>query len=213
MKITILNTSSNHPVNAWLEKWILKNEKAHDIDLVRSRKELTEGDLLFLISCSEFISASDRMKYSKTLVIHASDLPKGRGWSPHIWEILNGAESIILTLLEAEDKIDSGPIWKKIQADIPKTALYDEINSIIFDSEILLMDFAIENFSRIVPVQQDNIEATFWPRRTELDSEIDIQKSIAEQFDLIRVCDPDRYPAFFHINGKKFKFILEVIDE
>jgi len=33
--------------------------------------------------------------------------------------------------------------------------------------------------------------------------------SIASQFDLIRVCDPNRYPAYFFYRGKKYTMILE----
>ena len=84
MRITILNTSEIHPINVPLKQWIEKNELGHEIKLQRSKKNLGGGDLLFLISCSEIISKGDRAKFKSTLVIHASDLPSGRGWSPHI---------------------------------------------------------------------------------------------------------------------------------
>ena len=103
MKITILNSTADHPVNTWLIKWIEKYQNYHQISLVRSKHELIGGDILFLISCSELIDKQDREKFKKTLVIHASDLPKGRGWSPHIWEIIHGADEITLSLLEAVD--------------------------------------------------------------------------------------------------------------
>jgi methionyl-tRNA formyltransferase len=63
----------------------------------------------------------DRAKYDSSLVLHASDLPAGRGWSPHIWAITNGAESVTLSLLEAEDQVDSGRIWKKMIRRDPET--------------------------------------------------------------------------------------------
>lgn len=203
-----------HPINAWLEKWMEKNLINHDIDLLRSKTELIGGDILFLISCSELISKFDRDKFKKTLVIHASDLPKGRGWSPHVWEIINGAQEISLTLLEAEDKVDSGDIWKKIKVKVPKTALFEEINHIIFDAEIELMDFALDSFHSIHPEKQSkDIEPSYWPKRTPKDSEIDIKKSIEEQFDVIRVCDVNRFPAFFCIEGKKFTIKIEEVNE
>jgi methionyl-tRNA formyltransferase len=213
MKITILNTSGDHPINSWLEVWVKKHQVIHEIQLLRSKKELVEGDILFLISCSEIISEHDRAKFKKTLVIHASDLPKGRGWSPHIWALINGAQQITISLLEAVDKVDSGDIWKKIKINIPKTAIYNEINQLIFKAELELMDFAVENFAQIIPTKQPAIEQGYWPKRTPQDSEIDIYKSIDEQFDLIRVCDQERFPAFFYKNGKKFKLKIEKIDE
>jgi methionyl-tRNA formyltransferase len=131
MNISILTTSIEHPVNAYLDKWAEKN-KNHQISIVHSKEELIPGDILFLISCSEIISKLERGKFKKTLVVHASDLPHGRGWSPHVWEIINGATDITLSLLEAEDQVDTGDIWKKISVPIPKTTLFDEINELIF---------------------------------------------------------------------------------
>jgi len=213
MKITILNTSDNHPINAYLIRWVEKNQAKHEVELLRSKKELNGGDVLFLISCSEIISKVDRNKFKKTLVVHASDLPKGRGWSPYIWELINGAEKITLTLLEAEDKVDSGDIWKKTQAKIPKSALYEQINSIIFNAELDLMDFAVSNFFDVVPSRQLTDKPSFWSKRTPKDSEVDIHKSIDEQFNLIRVCDQERYPAFFYKDGQKFKLKIEMMNE
>lgn len=214
MKITILNSSEKHPINLWLEKWIEINCLRHDIDLVRNKADLSKGDILFLISCSEIITSVDREKYKKTLVIHASDLPRGRGWSPHVWDVINGAKEITVTLLEAEDKVDSGDIWNKIKVLIPSTALWDEINTLVFDAELALMDFAVVNFHSITPqVQSQKVEPSYWPKRTPKDSEIDINKTISEQFDLIRVCDPSRFPAFFFKDGKKFSIKIEAINE
>lgn len=55
---------------------------------------------------------------------------------PHIWAITNGAESVTLSLLEAEDKVDSGRIWKKMILAIPRHALWHEINESLFNAEI-----------------------------------------------------------------------------
>jgi len=213
MRITILNTSENHPINIPLKKWIEKNKFKHEIQLLRSKKDLHVGDVLFLISCSEIVSKGDRAKFKNTLVIHASDLPSGRGWSPHIWEIIHGASQITLSLLEAEDKVDSGKIWKKVEIQIPKTALYDEINKLVFEAELELMTFAVKNFGSVERQEQSEDDVSFWPKRTPKDSEINCQQSIDEQFDLIRVCDPDRFPAFFYKGGKKYTLKVEAVDE
>ena len=213
MKISILNTSEQHPINPWLHKWITQNSE-HQISLVRSKDQLQTGDLLFLISCEEMVTAADREKFVQTLVIHASDLPNGRGWSPHVWELLAGAEELIVSLLEAEDKVDTGDIWSKLKIKIPKTALYDEINSLLFSAELQLMDFAIQNFNTVKPVKQSlERSVAYWPKRTPKDSELDTDKTINEQFDLLRVSDPNRFPAFFYKEGKKFLLKIEAVDE
>lgn len=210
MRISLLCSDEQHPVNEYLYSWITKQKGAHEIEIVRKKNDLSGGDILFLISCSEIVSAADRSAYRATLVLHASDLPKGRGWSPYIWEIIGGAEEITLSLLEAEDKVDSGRIWQKARFPIPKDALWDEINKRLFNAEIELIDFAVREFSSIMPVEQDiSIEPTYYPRRSPSDSQIDPSQSIASQFDRIRVCDPQRFPAFFELHGKKYKIVLE----
>jgi len=215
MNITILCSSEEHPVNVMLTVWAdRQREYGHSVDVVRKKSELMEGELLFLISCSEIINSNDRKRYSKVLVIHASDLPLGRGWSPHIWAILNGSEEITVSLLEAEDKVDTGDIWKKISIAIDKNALHDEINSKIFDSEEYLMDFAVENFDTISPIKQsEKVEPSYYPKRTPDDSRIDPGKSITEQFDQIRVCDPERFPAFFYHLGNKYTLQLKKVHD
>ena len=212
MNISILISSIENPVNTYIDKWVEKN-KHHQISIIHSKEELTSGDILFLISCSDIISKLERSKFMKTLVIHASDLPHGRGWSPHVWEIINGATDITLSLLEAEDKVDTGDIWKKTIVSIPKTALFDEINELIFNAELELMDFAIANYNTIKPKKQSNIDSTYWPKRSPKDSEIDVNKAISEQFDLIRICDPDRFPVFFYKNGERFNITIKKDNE
>lgn len=210
MKISILCSSPKHPVNAWLERWMAKWSDDYDIELVRSKAECVGGDLLLLVSCGEILRRPDRKRYRHVLVLHASDLPRGRGWNPHIWTILEGAETVTVTLLEAEDKLDSGRIWAQKRAYIPRHALHDEINQRLFDAEIALMDEALTLVDHVQPRPQSNhVEPTYYRLRQPADSELDPNKTIAEQFDLMRVADPDRYPAFFKLHGHIYKLKLE----
>ena len=212
MNISILTTHKEHPVYAYLDKWSEKNQN-HQINIAHSKEELISGDILFLISCSDIISKSEREKFEKTLVIHASDLPHGRGWSPHVWEIINGATNITLSLLEVENKVDTGDIWKKVIVPIPKTALFDEINELIINSELELMDFAIANYKTVKPKEQPDIDSTYWPKRSPRDSEIDINQTISGQFNLLRVCDSKRFPAFFYKDGVRFNITIKKNNE
>lgn len=214
MKISFLCSDSAHPVNTYLVDWISRNEADHDITLGRLKSDLPGGDILFLVSCNEIIRATDRAAYRFCLVLHASDLPYGRGWSPHIWEIINGAETITLSLLEAEDKVDTGRIWEKLTFSVPRHALWNEINHSLFQAEIKLIDFAVKHCQSITPSEQSTeIEASYFLRRSPEDSRVDPAASIADQFNLIRVCDPQRFPAFFDLHGRRYKLILEKMDE
>lgn len=214
MKITLLCSDPQHPVNAYIQRWAEAQEGSHEVDIVQKKSQLGGGEILFLISCSELINANDRAQYKVCLVLHASDLPFGRGWSPHIWELVQGAEAIILSMLEAEDRVDSGRIWRKVRISVPKHALWDEINHILFTAEVGMIDYAVQNYLLTTPQAQSKTDqATYYPRRTPEDSQIDPHKSIAEQFDLIRVCDPFRFPAYFEYMGQRYILKLEKTNE
>ena len=210
MKITILCSDPKHPVNPYLQQWMDRCSEKHTVELVRSQAELSSGDFLFLVSCSEILHKAQREKYRFALVLHASDLPLGRGWSPHVWAIVKGADHITLTLLEAEDQVDSGRIWLQRRIPIPDTALWDEVNALLFEAEIDLMTEAIEHYERIDPKPQpEDVEPSYYPKRTPQDSRLDTNKSIADQFDLLRMCDPERYPAWFEFRGQKYIITLK----
>ncbi len=214
MKVSIVCSNPSHPVNTYLSAWVQRQSQDHDIELARKKSELTGGDILLLVSCCEIISAKDRAPYGVCLVLHASDLPRGRGWSPHIWELAAGASYITLSLLEAEEKVDSGRIWKKVQIPVASTALWDEINHLLFTAEVQMMEFALAWYGRIQPQEQPgDVEPTYYRQRTPQDSRIDPHQSLADQFDLMRVCDPYRFPAFFEFRGQRFKLKLERVNE
>jgi methionyl-tRNA formyltransferase len=214
MKVTVVCSNPEHPVNAYLQKWVERHSRNHEIELIQKKSELSGGDLLFLISCSEIITAQDRTRYGISLVLHASDLPKGRGWSPYIWEIAAGASHITLCLLEALDKVDTGRVWKKMQIAIPSDFLCNEINHLLFNAEIELMDFALSSYRTIQPQEQSaDVLPTYYRMRTPQDSRIDPQKTIAEQFDLMRVADPTRFPTFFEYRGHRYTIKLEKVND
>lgn len=214
MKVSIVCSNPAHPVNAYLQDWVERHAQDHEIELVRKKSELTGGDILLLVSCGEIVTAKDRAPYGVSLVLHASDLPRGRGWSPHIWELAAGASHITLSLLEAQDKVDSGKIWKKVRIPVAPTALWDEINHQLFTAEVELMDFALASYGHIQPQEQPaDLEPTYFRLRTPQDSRIDADKTLAEQFDLIRVCDPIRFPAFFEHRGQRYALKLEKLHD
>jgi len=208
MNISILTTATKHPVHAHLERWMAENAE-HKVSMFHSSDQITSGDILFLVSCSEILPISQRKEFKKVLVIHASNLPYGRGWSPHIWAIINGATEITLSLLEAEDSVDTGNIWRQVSIPVPKTAIFNEINELIFSAELKLMDYAVKNFYTVEPERQPDIYTRPWPKRSPKDSLVDINQTIDSQFDLIRVCDPNRFPAYFYKNGVRFNIKIE----
>jgi len=213
MVLTILCSDRSHPVVETLENWVSEmTRQQHLVSLEFESAYLKGGDILFLVSCNEIIRKEQREKYKQTLVLHASDLPKGRGWSPYIWAILRGEREIVVTLLEASDPVDSGDIWLKTSFTLEGHELLPEIHKKLFDAELLLMQQAVEKFETIKPVPQAGEMHKTLPMRTPADSRLDPNKTIAEQFNLLRVVDSKRYPAFFDYRGKRYLLKIEKLE-
>lgn len=196
----ILCTDRNHPVWPKLRLFCV----AVGFQLANSVEELKGGKYLFLVSCTERISAEVRAKYRRAFVLHESALPKGRGWSPLAHQILDGKTRITVSLIEAVDEIDAGAIWARKTVFIPDYLLAKEISDAVFlvKAQLILKAAWLGGHPR----KQEG-EPTYYKRRTPEDCELDPNKTIAEQFDLLRICEP-RYPAFFNHRGHKY--VLEV---
>lgn len=212
MKMDILCSDKNHPVYPVLLKWKEAHERSRNVNVFQSVAECKGGDLLFLISCNELVKSFVRSLYKKVLVIHASDLPAGRGWSPLVWQVLEGKTEIVVTLFEAVDKVDDGPVWTKTSIFLEGHELVDEINKKLFSAECELMTYAVEHFDDVVPKEQAKEGITFYRKRTQEDSRIDPDKTFREQFNLLRIADPDRYPAFMDLCGHRYKITIEKME-
>ena len=209
MNISILCTDPQHPVNAWLQRWMAEHAEGHCIQLARRAADLQGGELLFLVSCHEIIRQPVRDRYVHTLVLHASDLPQGRGMSPHVWQILHGAPSITVTLLAAVDRLDEGDIWQQRTITFDGTELHDEIHARLFDAEMALMRWAVTDLAQAQARPQTGEPGPHWRKRRPQDSQIDPQRPLAEAFDLLRIADPERYPAFFEYRGERYRLRID----
>lgn len=208
LSVSILCTDLDHPVNPSLSGWAEQHSLTARVSIHRDRRELVGGDFLFLVSCQQIIAKPTRDLFRHTLVLHASDLPKGRGMSPHVWQILQGADEIVMSLLNAEDALDSGDIWQQQRVQFDGTELHDEINRRLFEAELWLMDWALANCDRAQPRRQQGV-STFYRRRTPADSAIDPTRPLLDSFNLLRVADPERYPAHFEHRGKRYRLRIE----
>lgn len=214
MKISVLCTDPGHPVVPWLRRWQADMRAlGHDVSLCHDRQELRDGELLFLVSCSQIIGEAERGRFGTALVLHASDLPRGRGWSPHVWEILAGAHHVTVCLLEAREPVDSGPVWFRARFALEGHELLPEINARLFAAELELMTRAVRGLGAAVPAPQRGDPGPLMRRRTAEDSRLDVGRSIGEQFDLLRVVDNERYPAFFDYRGKRYRIAINKVDD
>lgn len=159
------------------------------------------GDVLFIISWSFKVWPH---LYDRAYVIHESALPQGRGWSPLVHQILEGKNQISYTMIRVDEGIDTGPIVMQKTLVLEGNELAPEIHQKSASLKCSMMQEALHG--RLEERPQVG-EPTYYPRRTPKDSALDPDKSIREQFNLLRVCD-DRFPAFFDLDGHLYEIKL-----
>lgn len=210
MNISVLVSDPGHPVVPGLQRWAqARRDEGHEVCVVNASADLSGGDVLFLVSCSEIIGPAVRTAFDATLVLHASKLPEGRGWSPYIWAVVGGADEIHLCLLEAAEPVDTGNVWLRTSFRLEGHELLPEIHERLFASERELMTRTIHEWGSIRPERQTGQRSEPLPRRTPADSELDPELTIAAQFNLIRTADAERFPSFFDYRGHRYKVIIE----
>lgn len=184
----------------------IESKFGYTVGLFHQHNQVVKGDVLCLLSCEKVFKQLNLNRYN--LVVHESALPKGKGWSPLTWQILEGKTDIPITLFEADEKIDSGNIYLQEQIHLNGMELLDELKHLQgLKTNELILTF-LEKLPEIKGRKQVG-EESFYPKRGPKDSQIDPDKTINEQFNLLRVCDNRRYPAFFIKDGVKFLIKIE----
>lgn len=185
-------------------------ELKHTVVLVHKATEVKKGDILCLLGCETIFRDLDLNKYN--LVVHESNLPKGKGWSPLTWQIIEGENQIPIILFEASNEIDSGQIYIRDTLCFEGHELVDELRKKQGEKTVELVMKFIDNYDSITPVAQSG-KPTYYMKRGPIDSKLDIEKSIVDQFNLLRICDNEKYPAFFEYMGFKFNVRICKIKE
>jgi len=185
--------------------------RGHTVGLVHDVGLIPASDVTFLLSLSQIVPAHVRARSRNNIVVHESALPSGKGWSPTTWQVLQGAHIIPVSLFEAVERVDSGPIYARGEFLVSDVDLIAEIRAKQAAETVRLCLEFVDSYPFVLEnaVVQDRNGETFYARRTPADSRLDPDRSIADQFNLLRVCDPDAYPAFFEMKGHRFKLILE----
>ena len=211
MKVAILTS---------LDQWFIPYAKQLNKDIPNSKlffnhEDIVESfDIVFILSYHQIIDKKYLKSHKHNIVIHASDLPLGKGWAPMFWQILEGKNNIIFSMFEASDGVDNGDIYMKS----PLTLTGYELNQELREKQALFINKMclefINNYTIYKVPNRQSGKDSFYNKRTSLDSKLDINKSIKEQFNLFRISSNEEYPAYFEINGHKYKLnIEEVINE
>lgn len=212
---TKLRVSIASDAGSWMSKYIapfvLYLEKMQiEVCWVHHASDIKAGDICFLLSFGQLVPAAVRARNTHTLVVHGSDLPEGRGWSPMTWEILEGRSRFPVTLIAAEEKVDSGAMYDQEWFELAGNELVDDWRRIQSGAVIRLCKRFVERFPQEVTIPREQVgQPTYYKKRGPEDSRLDPQQNFVEQFNLLRVCDNNRYPAFFELNGDRYIVKIE----
>lgn len=193
--------------NNWIKKYFKKNQfisnKKFKFIFIYNEKLINNFDILFIINYTKIIDQNILKLNKLNLLIHESDLPKGKGFAPVQWQILNNKSKITVKLIEATQKVDSGDIYGETKFTVNKTDLNDDIREQQANATIKLISNFLKKYPKTKKKKQKGKES-FYLRRTKKDSELNPNKTILDNFNLMRICDNEKYPAFFRYKNEIF---------
>lgn len=203
--------------DSWLLPFVISLQKKLfelnvDAKLVNDYAFIEQGEVAFFLGCTT-VCPQDILSLSKyNLVVHESELPAGRGFAPISWTILGGQDVITFSLIEADKQVDCGKIYSQLKVQLEGNELCAEIRELQGKHTIeVCLDFILNGCAQDAKEQKG--DASYFRRRTPADSELDVNKSIAQQFNLLRIVDNERYPAFFKYKGRIYFLKIDCMDD
>ncbi len=210
-KIAVL-TSNKSWFTPYAEKLVSILKEANlDAKLFFKHENINEGyKIIFILSYFRIVRKEFLEKHKHNLVVHESDLPKGRGWAPLFWQILEGKNKLPIVLFEASEQIDEGNIYIKDYIIYKGHELHNELREKQALKTIELCLRFLNEYRDLKPIVQQG-KPIYYKKRTPADSNLDINKNIKEQFNLLRTVNNNEFPAFFYLKGHKY--IIKIFKE
>ena len=140
--------------------------------------------------------------------IHASLLPKYRGWAPLVWAIINGEKKTGVSFFYLAEKVDSGDIIAQKEISITKKDTIKTIYQKVTKASLKILGKYIPLIEKgkVQRVRQNEDGATYFPMRSPEDGLINWNKNTLEIYNWIRA-QTKPYPGafFFNKEGQKIK--------
>lgn len=137
------------------------------------------------------------------VVFHSTDLPKGRGWAPLFYTRFLNQNELVLTMFYANEEVDAGNIIAKSRYPIDERYNIEELRKIDNSSAMILLEQYLPIISkRKYEGTKQTGTPSFHAKRKPSESQLNSNKTITEQINLIKALPPE-YPGFFINNGIK----------
>jgi methionyl-tRNA formyltransferase len=202
MKVAFLFDESNDWIFGFFKSHKFKLD-GYSMSFLFDEDRVTDFDVVFLLGYTRILPKDFLQRNKLTLVVHESDLPKGKGFAPIQWQILEGCSEIKISLIETDESVDSGDIFLQSKIIFDGTELYEEIREKQAKATIDIVYEFLKSYPNIVRNKQVGKES-FYPKRTLADGELNISKTIEENFNLLRIGNNDDWPSFFYYRDKKY---------
>ncbi|OGG41949.1 methionyl-tRNA formyltransferase [Candidatus Kaiserbacteria bacterium RIFCSPHIGHO2_01_FULL_46_22] len=146
--------------------------------------------------------------------VHYSLLPKYRGAAPLEAALLNDDEETGVTLQKMTKELDAGDIIAAISMPIKSddTALSLRPQMITLGAELLVSSLLRYFGGELETYPQDHTSATFAPKRSKADGELDLSLSGQENWRKFRAFN-DSIGTYFFKDGKRYKVTSAHLNE
>ena len=209
-KTTFLLDKKNKWIEIYLKKFNFGLNNKFLFKITNNYKTIKKQDLVFVLSYTKILPDSFLKRNKLTLVVHSSKLPRDRGFAPLTYKVLQNSNIIFFSLFQVVKKVDSGNIFLRTKLKLNGTELYDELRKKQAETILNL----IKKFLFKYPLIKSSVQSgktNYNKRRYPRDSELDINKNIKSQFNLMRVSDNEKFPIFFY--HKSVKYILKIFKD
>ena len=189
-----------------------------NIDIKKKMEEFLQKnkvDYLISINYRYIIPETIFSKPQYAINIHGSLLPKYRGRTPHVWNIINGEKISGITCHKIEETVDSGDIVYqeeiKIEDDWTGNDLLREMQS-RYPNVLLEALTRIENNEENAFQRQNELKATYFGKRIPEMGYISFFNSYINIYNFVRA-QADPYPgAYYYLSDGK-KIIIDKIEK
>tara|TARA_B100000963_G_C22546396_1_gene634615 strand:- start:229 stop:876 length:648 start_codon:yes stop_codon:yes gene_type:complete len=209
-KVTFLLDKSNLWFERQLKNYNFRLNNKYIFNISKNSSGIKNQNIVFPLSYTKRLPESFLQKNELVLIAHSSKLPKDKGFAPLQYQILKNKNKVYVSLIKAVKDVDAGPIYFQNYFVLNGTELSDEIRNI--------QGIQLLNIIRKFLIKYPNVKSkkqigksNFNKRRYPKDSKLDINKTIKQQFNHLRINDNERYPSFFNYKGQKY--IVKVFKE
>ena len=206
------NVSDYDPVFETAEKFNVpykKFKKINDEENVKIIKEI-DPDYIFVIGLSQLVKDEIINAARKGVVgFHPAPLPKYRGRATNVWQQLLGVKESAVSIFFIDDGIDSGDILAQEPYYIGENDYCQDVLDKIDEVAIIAMRKVLIGLrdNTLMPVKQNDEEATYTLKRSPEDGLIDWNQSIRDIHLLIRAISRP-YPGAYSMYDGKSKIVI-----